>query len=176
MGRSIMQGVVALLGALVGATWQATHEAQTRTHELLSASWSDILLAAVVGGVGALVVVRGGLFLFELGCYRWSRSNERWRATGHIAGNGVQFALRRREDATHEPSSIHGVMECVVKGPSGVRTYPDGQIHSRGDGEVFVQWTGEPDGHYAGDYEVRWYGSARGKFFEITREAWSMHD
>jgi hypothetical protein len=166
--------VIAAVCALAAAAWQGTHEAQTRTHLLLSVSLGNLIVAGLVGAVGGLLLVRGGSFLWELGRYRLTgRRDGVWEARPPEAVESLMFfSLVCRVFPPVELSALGSYVECIITDPKGAIVLPL-RIGARGNPtgltarcEVVAQ---------VGTYEVRWLASTKHrKLYEVTRRRFTV--
>ncbi|HEX5309085.1 MAG TPA: hypothetical protein VFW38_08395 [Solirubrobacteraceae bacterium] len=168
--------VIAIVSALVATVWQDTHEAQTKTHLLLLASFSDLVVAAFVGAIGGLLLVRFFAFLIHLVLYRLSGwKDSTWVAGFSFKGDMLFFLLHCK---VHPPASVAslGYMECLVIDGAGRKTWITNDHlaqHADPVGVAAKIWAADSPG----PYEVRWYGSTeRRHLYEITRAVFDIRD
>ena len=165
---------IAVICALVAAAWQNAHEAQTRTHLLLSVSLGDLIIAGLVGAVGGLVLVRAGSFLWELGRYRLSGGRDGiWEARRPEAVENLMFfSLVCKTFPPVDLSVLGAYVECLITDPEGAPVPP-----------LYIEARGNPIGLTArcevaakvGTYEVRWFASTKyRKLYEVTRRSFTV--
>jgi|GEM_PF-6095537 len=160
MGSLAVQLVIALGGALIGAVLEALNPPTIVPHlhsmpTKAPVSWPLVLAFAVVGGVGALLLVWVVVWLVQFAAYLRKRGRDEWRTVAHVAGNGIGFYLKRHPDAMPDPLSAHGVIECEIRTPGGNVFQRDAEDF--GADEKWVYVSGEPPEY--GLYDVRWRGS-----------------
>lgn len=158
--------LIPVAGAIIGTAWAVSHPVkETVRHGVVvsHASFWHVLLLAVAGGVGGIVVVAGVIVLGAIAYYRL-RGDRTWHA--HYSGDKdgrATFELRKRPSALPTHVATLGAVECAVKTPRGA-------ILSSEDRTNPVGWFAGPEAFAAyfsmdrenGEYEVRWY-VARGR-------------
>lgn len=174
--------VIALVTALIGAVWEASHEAQTKTHLLLASSWTEILTAAVIGAIAGLLLVRLGFLLFSLAWYplRGYRSKD-WEpqlgVTGPATDGQTQGGIFFFDLVclVHPPIDVRvslGYMECLVIDPHG-------DEHRILDSLLAIQMnpvavSGKLLLPHPGKYTVHWYATYGKGLYEITRKSFHI--
>jgi hypothetical protein len=128
--------------------------------------WGDKFVYGLGVAVLALLLVWGLSIVWQVVRYWLSGGQDRdWEMTAAIGSGIARFTLARKPDAPPGFVHVHETMECVVRTPNGMETIPDrGLFAPKG---MSAQATLQ--GAAYGPYEVRWYGSRRGRFYEITR-------
>jgi hypothetical protein len=166
--------VIAVLGAFLAAWYQATHQAQTPTHLLLAASFPDLVIAALLGGLGAVLLVRGVFWLVACAVYplrRWKDGE--WEARLTVPNKNIEIMLvelASTRDPPLDPETTLGHVECLVTDPAGQERMA--QFLRASDGVI----SAPHETHMVrGTYEVRWYGTNKQhKQYEITRRRFAV--
>lgn len=158
LGAFPVQLVIAVVGAFAAAAWTADHPVSTGIGRGLSISWSNVVLAALVGGAGALVFAYAVVFLWSAAAYRLSGYRDQvWEAEVDLEAPEMVFAqLHCRLDP---PAPIPHHLEIAVRCPSG-------RLLALGD-QLRLTGRMNPVGVFAnlaphmeldpGPYELRWY-------------------
>jgi hypothetical protein len=170
--------VIALVTAFLAAAWQAAHQAQTKAHLLIAASWTDLLTAAVIGAIGGLLLVRLGFFLFYLALYPLSYwKNKDWYAHLHIvdgAGGGIFFwelVCLATPPIDVRVSMVY--MECLVIDPHGDEHWILDNLLSVSPDPTAV--CGKLQSSISGKYSVRWYATyGERRLSEVTRRTFHV--
>ena len=136
--------------------------------------WGDKFVYGLGVAALALLFVWGLAFMWQLVRYWLSGGQDRdWEMTA-MSGDGiVRFTLARKPDAPPGFVHVHETMECVVRTPNGMKTIPDQDLFA--PKAMSVQATLHQC-VASGPYEVRWYGSRRGRFYEITHGKFIVDD
>ncbi len=135
------------------------------------------MLAAIVGGVGALLLVRWLAVAFELVRYPLSHWKDReWEAQiGATKDESILFAeLVCRVHPPIDAKMALGYMECLVIDPNCQETRIPGDFLSAQYDPPGVSGKYQTGG-VVGEYEFRWYASnKRRKLYEITRRRFNV--
>jgi hypothetical protein len=139
---------------------------------VVGAAIGTTTLAALVGALAALVLLLAGRSAFELARYWYSgMEDDTWQALAESTGDGhLRFRLARKVGTPPEFVMTHGTMECIVQTPIETRRITDQELFAPKGAEAIATL----EGMASGTYEVRWYGSRRGKFYEITRGRFTL--
>lgn len=161
---------IGVLSAAVAA-WGATTGSSTAMVGFMQVtvvpSWPRVFAAGLIGGAGFYLLFFLVAWFWKLLRYRLERRDEDWTNTASMTDDAVVFVLERRPEAPSVSIGDHGRMEVVVKAPDGVlRTLGAEELQPMADRTVVARIQGPGQ---SGDYEVRWYGSRRKWYYEVTR-------
>jgi hypothetical protein len=152
----------AVLGTAIAVSELSSVTIDGKVAAAVPSVW-DVLLPALLGGLGGIVVLTIGSAIWGLLSYLAFGGDDIWEAV--MPGQGAT-ELRCRTEVPIGPDRL-GATECVIKRPSGAFEATD-ELHPRESPHGVIAHIELP--LEAGTYEARWYATEhKRRVHEVAR-------